>query len=252
MRRLVLLVANMPAQHVKRVLILSIFACAGTISLLHAQVSTSNSFPASNDTAKSLQWNRSMLDPFQPGPNFGKFPVTASGGTGFTGSATSFAMGRQGRGRFDYGPQPMGGFNRFDSAGMGTRFGIVTPAFPASNLKPDLSIGPTGRLGAASATLPSLNDLVRGSSSLHMNSSFGSQRFAYKDAFRPIGNLGDLGLPSSSALFTSSDLGNGVFLSAGTGYGSRSAAGAPAASIGNGTSGAAKHSGTAVNLKLSF
>jgi hypothetical protein len=252
MRRLVQLAAPIPAQHVKRVLILAIFACAGTRVLLHAQVSTSNSSPNQSDQALPSQWNRSMLDPFQPGPNFGKFPITASVGSGFTGSARSFAMGRQGKASFEVGPRAVGGFNRLDPAEMSSSFGNLTSAFQPSNFKSDLSIGPSGHLGGTSTALPSFNDLVRGSSSLHMNSSLGKLSLADKDAFRPLGNLGDPGLPSASALFTSSDLGNGVFLSAGTGYGSRSVPGAPAASIGNSASGGAKHSGTAVNLKLSF
>jgi len=46
-------------------------------------------------------------------------------------------------------------------------------------------------------------------------------------------------------------LGNGMFLSAGTGYG-HSTAGAPAAGLGSSTSGDAKHSGPSVAVKLSF
>jgi hypothetical protein len=193
-----------------------------------------------------------MLDPFQPGPNFGKFPLTASVGSGFTGSAGSFALGRQSKASFEVGPRAVGGFNRPGPAEMGSSFGSLTSAFQPNNSKSDLSIGLTQHLGAASTALPSFNELVRGSSSLHMNSPLGKLSLADKDRFRPIGNLGDPGLPSASALFTSSDLGNGVFLSAGTGYGSRSVPGAPAASIGNSASSGAKHSGTALNLKLSF
>jgi hypothetical protein len=109
-----------------------------------------------------------------------------------------------------------------------------------------------GTFSATSAAPPSFNQLMRGNSGLRLNSNFGAQRFSSQNTFRPIGNFGDPGLPSASALFTSSDLGNGVFLSSGTGYGNHSTAGAPAASLGNGTSGGQKHSGASLALKLSF
>jgi hypothetical protein len=195
-----------------------------------------------------------MLDPFQPGPNFGKFPVTADG-MGFTGTAGGFTMGRPGKGSLNGGAQVMGSFNRFDSEGMGASFGtpylvFPDPAFPAVSLKSDLVIASKGTFGPNSAVLPSFNQLMRGSSNLPRSSSFGNLKLSYQDTLRPLGNLGNPALPSGSALFTSSDLGNGVFLSAGTGYGSHSIAGAPAASVG--ASNGPKRSGTAVNLKLSF
>jgi hypothetical protein len=93
---------------------------------------------------------------------------------------------------------------------------------------------------------------MRGSFNLPFSSSSSGYRFTYRDALRPSGTLGDLGHPTASAIFTTSDLGNGVFLSAGTGYGARSMAGAPAAGLGNGTAGEHKPSGPSVNLRLSF
>ncbi len=86
------------------------------------------------------------------------------------------------------------------------------------------------------SALPSLNQLMRGSFNLPFSSSSGlpssSLRFTYQDTLRSGGVFGDPVHPNSSAMFTTSDLGNGVFLSAGTGYGIRSTAGAPAASLG--------------------
>jgi len=114
--------------------------------------------------------------------------------------------------------------------------------------------GAARQFDSAPLALPSLNQLMRGSFNLPFSSSSGlpssSLRFTYQDTLRSGGVFGDPVHPNSSAMFTTSDLGNGVFLSAGTGYGIRSTAGAPAASLGNESG--PKHSGTAVNLKLSF
>jgi hypothetical protein len=177
-----------------------------------------------------------MLDSFQPGPNFGKFKGAVGSSMGFKSAA-----------------QPaLGAFNRFDPADIGGRFGSFDFTFPSSRLKLGPAMGTKEPLGGPSATLPSFNELMRGSASLRLNSSGSLGRHSYQNPFKPTGNLGEPGLPSASALFTSSDLGNGVFLSAGTGYGIRSTAGAPAASVGNSATGGPKHSGSAVNFKLSF
>lgn len=105
--------------------------------------------------------------------------------------------------------------------------------------------------GPAPVTLPSLNQLLHGSFVMPLSSTSSAFRFSYQDALRPGGSLSNLDRPSGSILFTSSDLGNGVFFSAGTGYGTRSTPGAPPTTFGISTPGA-KHSGSAVNLKLSF
>jgi hypothetical protein len=56
--------------------------------------------------------------------------------------------------------------------------------------------------------------------------------------------VGNSGTGSGSATFGTSNLGNGMFLSAGTSFGSRSTAGAVA--------GGPKHSGPSVGLRLTF
>jgi hypothetical protein len=124
--------------------------------------------------------------------------------------------------------------------------GSAGPLFP-------LSDGPQagGAFGKPAYTLPSLNQVLRGSYSLPLSSSSSSLKFSYQDVYKPGSSFTDLVRPSASAMFSTSDLGNGVFLSAGTSYGGHSLAGAPAASIGNGTAGS-KHSGPSVALKLSF
>jgi len=158
----------------------------------------------------------SGMDTFQPTPNFGNFNGSSE-------------------------------FNPFGGSAIDGRQGSFGPPFPAS-------YGPTriagGPFGSAPAAQPSLNQMMRRSFSLPFSSSSSSFHFSYLDTLRPGGTLGDLGHPTAAAMFTTSDLGNGVFLSAGTGYGIRSTAGAPAASLGN--EGGPKHSGTAVNVKLSF
>jgi hypothetical protein len=165
------------------------------------------------------------MDRLQPSPNFGNFAGSTGG----------------------MGQRSIGGFNQMGGSGMNGRQGNFGPLFPASD-------GPTrgavGSFGSAPAALPSLNQLMRGSFNLPFSSSSSNFRFTYQDTLKPGGTFGDLGRPTASAMFTTSDLGNGVFLSAGTGYGIRSTAGAPAAGLGS--EGALKHSGTAVNLKLSF
>jgi hypothetical protein len=177
-----------------------------------------------------------MLDPFQPGPNFGIFKGAIDRGMGFK------SVGRL----------AIGAFNRFHPEDIGRRFGSLDLTFPSSSLKSGSAIRVKEPFGRASATLPSFNELIRRNSSPSLKSSMGARRLSYQDTFEPIGKAGEPGLPSASALFTSPDFGNGVFLSAGTGYGIRPTAGAPAASIGNSAPGGPKHSGTAVNLKLSF
>jgi hypothetical protein len=93
---------------------------------------------------------------------------------------------------------------------------------------------------------------MRGSLNPPLSSSYGAFRLTYRDMFGPGGNTSDPGRPSGSAMFTTTDLGNGMFLSAGPTSGSRSMAGAPAASIGNSSAGGQKHSGPSVALKLTF
>jgi hypothetical protein len=134
---------------------------------------------------------------------------------------------------------------------MGGSTGKFAPLFPASTFRGNLSGGTVGLFAASSATSPSLNQLIHGSLKLPVNSGAGAFRLTYMDTIRPGSNIGDLAHPFASAMFSTSDLGNGMVLSAGTFYGNRSMAGAPAASLGNGPGGA-KHSGPALALKLSF
>lgn len=108
-------------------------------------------------------------------------------------------------------------------------------------------------IGIAPRGLPSLNQLLRGNLAMPLSSSSRAFRFSYQDALRPGRSPSELGRGSGSILFSSSDLGNGIFFSAGTGYGIRTTPEAPSSSsFGLTNTPGAKHSGPAVNLKLSF
>jgi hypothetical protein len=197
--------------------------------------------PSDGANANPPQWNRSMLDPFQTGPGFGNFSGSAGGRVGFNGAGIPGGADRLGA----------AGFNRFGAASMGGSTGNFAPLFPASAPGAIVSGRTIGPFAASTATSPSLNQLIHGSLKLPLNSGVGAFRLTYLDTIHPGSNIGDLVHPFASAMFSTSDLGNGMVLSAGTFYGNRSMAGAPAASLGNGPGGA-KHSGPALAIKLSF
>jgi hypothetical protein len=188
--------------------------------------------PFGSGSFNPRQGNGSTLDPFQPRTRFASFSGSSGSAMDFSG-AGGFGMGRQGSGSFN----PIGG------SGASRQSNSIAPLFPAGSA---FSPG-----AAAPLALPSFNQLMRGSFSLPVNSVQGSFRLSYQDAMRPGVNFGDLARPSTSLMFSTTDLGNGMFLSAGTGYG-HSTAGAPAAGLGTSTSGDIKHSGPSVALKLSF
>ena len=195
-----------------------------------------------------------MLDPFQPGPNFGNFSGSDGGGMGGMGSG-GFGSGRHGSGGFNQMSgantegMGMGGMS-MSGPGMGGRRGSGGgPVFPDSGVTPGSS---KMLYGSTPLSLPTLNQLLRGSMRMPLSSSTGSLRFTYQDTLRSGASLGDLARPATSLMFTTSDLGNGVFFSAGTGYGRSALAGAPAAGLSSNTSPEGKHSGPSLNLKLSF
>jgi hypothetical protein len=107
---------------------------------------------------------------------------------------------------------------------------------------------PGGRANALFAitppALPSLNQLMRGSFNFPPAPTANTFKLSYQDTpenlFKP-----------TSGLFTTTDLGNGMFFSAGTSLG-HSNAGVPAAGLSGNASGDAKHSGPALAFKLSF
>jgi hypothetical protein len=176
--------------------------------------------------------NRSFINPFQAPVNFGD-PSRARASALRFDVPSSFGSGRQ----------TADGFNQFNSFTMGIRPGRPGTLFSSSSM----ALSPFG-----TTPLPSLNQLMHGTFNLPLSpSSSSALRFQYSAMLTPAGSLTDLARPYGSVLFTTSDLGNGMFLSAGTYNSGHSMAGAPAASLGNGT-GAPKHSASGVAIKLSF
>ena len=204
-----------------------------------AQPAARSSFTAVNpfsqqDIGSPAATRTAPLLPFQPGidlytarPNLGAF----STGTGIYGPGARLAIGSS---------QLLGSF---------------APA--ARNLTaPPFGAEPSGRSASAGSSLfgppargvLSLNDLFHGSSSPRTGSPFGPARVPQGSFLSGVGFTDSAQFPPSSLLMTS-DLGNGVLFSAGTG-GSHSMVGAPAAGLSS--SAGAKRSNPAVNLKLSF
>jgi len=205
-------------------------------------------------TRNSWLWNQPTFNSFQPNPTFGNF----SGSSVDSMSANSprgFGSGRQGNGGFNRmgGGNQFGGSSQLGNAGQwsgsgqssGYGLGYTTSEGWQSG---DSTRGANGLFAPSPFGLPSLNQMMRGSYSLPLNSSTSSFRFTYQDALKPGDGFGYLAHPSASAMFSTSDLGNGVFLSAGTSYG-HSGVGAPAVGA---NAAAGKHSGPSLGLKLSF
>jgi hypothetical protein len=180
-------------------------------------------------------WNRSSLDPLQPGLGFGTFSAPAGAGIEINTVR-----------RFSAGAQGLGGFDLTRSPAFSGRASIDAPLF-----RPTMAPTSNNLFIPASGGLPSLDQVLRGSYSLPFGAPSSGLRFSYPGAIFAAGSAGDSPRPSGSMTFTSSDLGNGMFFSAGTGY-SHSTAGAPAAGLGSNASAGAKHSGPSVALKLSF
>jgi len=229
------------ASDLRRKSFAAILVCAGMTSQLLAKGSVPT--PAANQSASATL--PAAPSPAAAAPNLFSFPSAPIPAVDpFQPSLGNFAGSTGAAGR-----QSVGGFNQMSGSDMNGRKVNFAPLFPESD-GPTRSAG--GASGSAPATLPSLNQLMRGNFNLPFSSSSSSPRFTYQDALRPGSTLGNPGRPTASAMFTTSDLGNGVFLSAGTGYGARSMAGAPVAGVGNGTAGEHQPSGPSVNLRLSF
>jgi hypothetical protein len=189
MSRSVQFASFQPRRGVGRVLALAFLVCAASMHVLHAQ----NSLPASANSAApqsgSVQWSRSMIDPFEPGPNFGNFAGSFGGG---------FGIGKHGG-----SPAVL-----FQMGGEFTR-----------------AVG-NGAIAAFSA-VPSLNQLMRGNPGMRPNPSSGAFRLSYRNRSGPSGaGTGlDFNRMIATGMYTSPDLGNGMRFSAGSDYNGHSAAG---------------------------
>lgn len=208
---------------------LSLLACAASISLLPAQTSPPSANPAAPVPAAS------SAAPAFPNSGFGSAPSAFGQYLDQSHYQPADPFGRGSAGFRQWNSSALNSFHPRTS--FGSFSGSAGSAF-----------SPFAR---APLALPPLNQLMRGNFSLPSGPTFGAFRLAYQDALKPAASFGDLARPNNSLMFSTSDLGNGVFLSAGTGFG-HSAAGAPAATLGSSTSGEVKHSGPSVALKLSF
>lgn len=206
-------------------------------------------------TANAVAGSRGRFQPssgsgensFPPNSGVGNPNAVAPGSMGL-----NFTSGTVNGQPFSGGFNPIGGAG-FPHAGFGVRSANAAPRFspglgPMNGAAGD-ALSPSG---IAPAGLPSLNQLLRGNLAMPLSSSSSAFLFSYPDALRPGGSPRELGRGSGSILFSSSDLGNGIFFSAGTGYGSRTTPEAPPSSFGLANTPGAKHSGPALNLKLSF
>jgi hypothetical protein len=172
-----------------------------------------------------VAWNRRSLEPSQPWIGTVGFGHFATGSIGFTG----------------IGRQQGGGFDQFAGRGLGA------PQQKFPSLSPGTSILLRNRPGGtASGTPPRFDARVASSFTSLFNPAAGAFRLSYREMFGDGSNkmVGNSGARSGSATFGTSNLGNGMFLSAGTSFGSRSTAGALA--------GGPKRSGPSVGLRLTF
>jgi hypothetical protein len=177
-----------------------------------------------------------MLDPFEPGANFGKFTGSTGGGIGFNGEAGGIGPGR-------LGP---GGFDPFGASDAGGRQGNRPDTFRMSGGFAGSAFGGTaGIFGTAPGSAPSFNQLMRGTLSMPLNSPVGAFRFSYRGR-AGTGSNGtglDFNRMIATGMYTSPDLGNGMHFSAGTNYNGHAMAGAAAGM---------KQNGPAVAIKLQF
>ncbi len=166
---------------------------------------------ATANARNSWQWSQPPLDPFKTsnlaiGNDSTAFPA----GFGSAGSAREFSN-----------PGQMGpvGFNPL----VAGRRGLAGGRFHAQFEHPV-------RTGTRSNP-PSLNQLMRGSWNQPLDASAGTSRLSFRGPFHAWSHFGGLAHPPMTGLYSTTDLGNGMFLSAGTSFG-HSNAGAPAAVMG--------------------
>ena len=183
---------------------------------------------------KPVAWNRWLLKPSQPAIGIGWFGGSAAGSIGFTG----------------IGHQNGGGFDQFAGTGIGVPQENLPSLFPGAGILPRKQAS-----GTNPGTPPRFDARIASSFSLPLNSDVDKFRLSYRDMFSEGRNAlgGNSGTESGSAMFGASNLGNGMFISAGTSYGSRSTTGAAAGSYpGSAAPGGQKHSGPSVGLRLTF
>jgi hypothetical protein len=115
--------------------------------------------------------------------------------------------------------------------------------------------GLQGNGSFGSGAPPNFNQLTRASFAVPFSSSVGTFKLTFRDRMVPgaNGTGANFGQGTAGAMFSTTNLGNGMFFSAGTNFGKGSMAGAPPGGFGSNMGAAGpKHSGPAVTLKLSF
>jgi hypothetical protein len=183
-----------------------------------------------NPVAWNLWLSGPSKSPSQPWIGTAKFGDFAIGGIGLT----------------EIGRQQGGGFDQFSGRGLGGSQVNFPSLFPAAGTLPRSQTS-----GIALGTLPKFDARISSAFALPLNSGADTFRLSYRDMLGDGKNamVGNSETGSGSAIFGTSNLGNGVFLSAGSSVGSRSAGGSAA---GNSALTGQKHSGPSVGLKLSF
>ena len=177
--------------------------------------------------AASSRW---LPEPSKPRVDTSWFGGSMASSIGFTG----------------IGHQRGGGFDQFAGRGLGG------PQMNFPSLHPGTRILLRNQAdGTASGTLPMFDARITSSFSLPFNFAVGAFRPSYREMLGDgrYATSGSFGADRGSAMFGASNLGNGVFLSAGTSYSRRSIAGAAA---GNSMAGGQKHLGPSVGLRLTF
>lgn len=178
--------------------------------------------------------------------------ITAQSSTGLNATMGSIGVGRQMALATNVGQPGPFGFSPFGSPGSAQRQSTPAPLFPiGGNTSRSLAAGTSGPFALPPAPQPSLNQLMRSTFGVPLNGPSTSFKLSLQDTFRTAGAFAGPARPAAG-LFTTTDLGNGMLLTAGTTLGSHSMAGAPAATLPNGTASAPRHSGPSLGLKLSF
>jgi hypothetical protein len=153
----------------------------------------------------------------------------------------SYRSARSGEAAFMSAGRPVGGNNRF---GGGRPVGITGTA--GFGFQGDSS-GPIA--------LPNFNQMMRANIAVPFASPVGTFKLTYRNVLIPgvSGAGGNSGQGTTGAMFSTTNLGNGMFFSAGTNIGRGSMAGTPPGGFGsNAGNTGPKPSRPAVTLKLSF
>jgi hypothetical protein len=228
--------------------LLTLLALAAMLPAMEAQIQAqaqaADLIPSSAASAPASNWSRSLHTPFELGAPFGsstrlslsRFPNSA----GFSPVWQSLALGAR------QNPLRLNPFSTPGAALANPLLGNPDASNPA--LIGSASSG-NRQLGFAQ---PGLTQLMHPSLALPFGSSLGGLRFSHRDFLAPGFNQPEGAPLRNSAIFTTSNFGNGVVFSAGTNVGGHSTAGASTGAFGSANASAPRRSGPGIALKLSF